>query len=287
MLYSAVSRGDEPPRCPIEQVVGQIREIHGDAGAIHLLRAAHEIAISPNTCILYGDRLTVGIRATVTIDSAKGPVLVGGDSDQQWQVPAAHESASPSVEAFMDTLFHGLMAQARPRTDYLMSRGLAACAPAGKSLPPLRPLAGLAQMRQQIGADLPALAAAWGTSTQHRSVEVQLRNADGAVIASGHACLESHLLLPIPAGQLHPGTHLNLLVSDPLGEALNYELAVVEPAKLPSPPMALDEPWLVAAWRLAAAPDARLDAISRLQSADTEALGRGRILEAVWAEAPF
>src|ERR1700728_1995815 len=214
MVHASSTWGADPNGCPIEQVVGQIHKIVGDPGVIHLHRDGQEIPATPDGCILYGDRLVVGMKATVTIDTAKGPVLVGDDSVQDWQVPAAHGAASPSISAFLDTLFHGVISEARPHTDYLMSRGLEQCLPSSSSASPLLPLERLRQTRQQIGADLPVLAAAWAPSGDRRDVEVRLISSDGKIIANEHTCQESHLFLPLPTGELHVGDHLTLEVTD-------------------------------------------------------------------------
>ena len=112
-------------------------------------------------------------------------------------------------------------------------------------------------------------------------------SSDGEIIASDHSCQESHVFLPVRAGQLHAGDRLTLEVTDNVGGALHYDISVIEPTKLPVPPVAIAEDWLVAAWRLAAVPDARLDAISRIQGAHTDALAARRILGNVWTDAPF
>jgi len=56
---------------------------------------------------------------------------------------------------------------------------------------------------------------------------------------------------------------------------------------LPAPPIAVADDWLVAAWRLAAVPDTRLDSISTMQHARTDALAARLILADVWTDAPF
>jgi hypothetical protein len=285
--YSSSTLGADQEKCPIEQVVGQIHMIAGDRSVIHLHRGRREIPVAPNACILYGDRLVVGMSATVTIDSAKGSVVIGDDSEQEWQVPAAHGAASPSVTAFLDTLFHGVLTAARPHADYLMSRGLAPCPPSSNAAPPLQPLERLRHTEQQIGADLPVLGVAWAPSRERRDVAVRLTTSDGQVIANDHTCRDSHLFLPLPTAQLHAGDHLALEVTDKLGGALRYDISVIAPDELPRPPVPIADDWLVAAWRLAAIPETRLDAISRIQGAQTDALVASRILEDVWADVPF
>jgi hypothetical protein len=168
-----------------------------------------------------------------------------------------------------------------------MSRGLETCPASSSSAPPLLPLERLRQTRQQIGADLPVLAAAWAPSGERRDVEVRLISSSGKIIASEHACQESHVFLTLRPGELQAGDHLTLEVTDHVGKALHYSLAVIEPSKLPAPPVAIADDWLVSAWRLTAVPDARLDAISRIRGAQTDALGARRILEDVWTDAPF
>jgi hypothetical protein len=287
-LYPALAAAADPP-CPIEQVVGQIQLIKGDRRVVHLHRNGQEVLLtSEHMCLLYGDKLKADLQATVIIDTAKGPLHIGGNYNSEWEAPEPRGMASPNVSVALNTLFHSLFGPAQHQSAYATARGSDACPPPQHALPPLAPLNRLRQMDQQIGADLRILVAAWTPSREPRDVQARLLGADGLSVVEDRTCLETHVVLPLRAGLLHPGNRLALELTDNYGGLLRYNLFVVEPNKLPQPPFQFQDDWELGAWRIAAAPqESHLDAIARLQTAPGDALGAQRILEAVWMSAPF
>jgi hypothetical protein len=274
--------------CPIELLVGKVERIDGDPADIHLFRGGHEVAMTPNACIIYGDRLQAGIRATVYIITAEGRRHVGGDFDPEWDVPAPRGTISPSASAYLGSLFGGLTKKTPAQGAYIISRGPENCPPPATDPPPLEVLDRLSDRTQMIGADLGTIVVAWRPSTPPHDVHLRLIGADGTTIVEGHSCLDAHVALPLGAGRLRPDDHLTLDIVDALGETMRYSLVVIRPAELTQAPVPMPEEWLNAAWRLATEPpDVRLDAISRIEMAPEDALGARLILQAVWADQPF
>jgi hypothetical protein len=276
------------PTCPIERVVGQVQWISGDQRAVHLHRDGQEVPITSHACLLYGDKLEAGLNATVLIDTTKGLRHVGGNWDPEWQAPRAQGLTSPNVSAVLNTLFQGLMSRAQHQSAYAVSRGSDVCPPPQSSPPPLIPLDRLHQMNQQVGADLRVIVAAWTPEPGIHDVRARLHTVDGLTVIQDHTCFDTHIVLPLPTGALHPGDRIALELTDDPGGLLRYHLLVVEPSELPQPPLEFEEEWQLGAWRIAAGPPkSYLDAIARLQMAPPDALGARRILEAVWTGAPF
>jgi hypothetical protein len=284
-----VAHAATQPVCPIELVVGQLRQIDGDSQAVKVERGGQSIAVTVPMCLLHGDRLEAGIRSTVTVDTATGPRHYGGDFDPEWDVPPAHEQISSDLSTLFAGLFGTVIRPSQTRSTFATSRGQAACAQTTATADgPLAALGRLEEPQQLIGADLQGLVAAWRPQSDARDVQARLLDNDGRLVAEGDSCSEAPIFLPLPANFLHPGTHLTLSIADGHGGALSYRLRVVDAAQLPQPAGGVSVPWLAAAWRLAAGPaDTHLDAIARLAAGPGDSLGLQRILDAVWSDAPF
>jgi hypothetical protein len=272
--------------CPFEQMVGRVEQITGDAMGAQILRTGHPIAVTEHACILYGDQVTAGLGTTLVIDTAVGQQHVGGIYDSVWTVPPAREQATQSASALLTTIFHGLLEPSRRLTTTTASRGPAACRDTGHP-PPLATLDRLVETEQRIGADLRGIAVGWHPLAAPADVRARLLGVNGALVAAV-ACGDAPIILPLAAGMLRPGGHLLLEVSDGTGTNVSYRLTVLDPGRLPAPPLRFPEDWQTAAWRLASGPpNTRLDSISRLVFAPREAFGARLILDAVWAEGPF
>jgi hypothetical protein len=284
--------------CPIARVVASVQSVSGDAAKAEIKRAPNGdiVPVTPGACVLYGDRLEVGLEAVVTIETTSGVRHVGGPYDPAFAAPEADETVSPGVASYVGAFYRSLFtksvltAAATGRASLIDAAGEAAepCIPDKEAASPLAPLNRLAETRQRIGADLTEIVAAWKPSDRPHSVRAILRGKDGRVIGQAETCSAGHVALPLRPGDIHPNDMLTLEVVDGRGGRLTYELSVVEPKYLPQPPVAAPSHWLVAAWRLAAGPpDTRLDSIARLQTAPPDALAAQAISEAVWSDAKF
>jgi len=287
--------------CPIEQSVGKIRKIAGDVGVVHLFRdkpgnvdAMHpdskpeqiEVPVAKDTCVWFGDTLKVGEGATLTIETTQGIRHFGGEYDPTWVVPGTQGHASVEWSELLNGLYQDVMGAPRLLASNTMGRASDTCPPS-VSGSPLAPLDRLRVTDQQIGADLRVIVAAWAP-TEPRSVRAMLLREDRSPIVQGSTCLNSHLLLPLPLGALHPGSRLTLEISDDRNSKLRYSILVVESSTLSRPSVQVEGGWLLGAWRLAKGmPGTRLDSISRLVLASPDALGAQRILEAVWTDTQF
>lgn len=279
--------------CPIARVVARVQSVTGEAAKAEIKRAptGEIVPATPGACVLYGDRLEVGLEAVVTIETTSGVRHVGGPYDPVFEAPEAVEAVSPGVGSYVGAFYRSLFAKsvltaaATGRASLIEAAGEAPehCAPDREAAPPLAPLDRLAETRQRIGADLAEIVAAWKPSERPHSVRVILRGSEGRVISQAETCSAGHVSLPLPTGAMHPKETLTLEILDGRGGKLTYELIVVEPKDLPLPPAAVPSQWLVAAWRLAAGPpDTRLDSLARLQTAPPDALAAQAISEAVW-----
>ena len=283
--------------CPMEQVVATVLSVAGDPTKMHFKRALprdqkdagerDDVPVTSGTHICFGDRLEVGPEAVVSMETMKGKRHIGGSYDPVFQAPQASEDVSPGAMSYLASLYNNIFNKSG-LTVYATGRGLEQCAPGDEEASFLVPLDRLSQTRQQIGADLAEIVAAWKPSLQPHSVRATLRGRDGNAIAQADTCGSAHVTLPLRPGDLHPNDILTLEIVDRRGQRLTYELTVVLPQDLPIPPVALPSQWLIAAWRLAAGPpETRLDSIARLQSAPPDALAPRKISEAVWIDSKF
>jgi hypothetical protein len=281
------ARAAGSPDCPIELVVGRIRQINGDPEAVSLHRDGGTVPAQAGTCLLYGDRLEVGLRAVAVVETARETRHVGGHWDPSWDAPAAVAAVPDSASGLLARLFQAVMSPAQFQTSYMSSRGSQGCPRPRGPMPAVAPLARLRSPEQRIGSDLRVIVAAWAQTAEPQPVEVQLLAADGRVLGRDRACVATHLVLRLPPG-LQAGDRLVLSLADESGGGLQYRIAVVDPGELPQPPTALPMDWLVGAWRLAAAgPESQLDGLARVLAAPESAYGAQRVLDAVWADRPF
>ena len=174
--------GADDRTCPIDQVVAVIRLVTGDATKTHIKRARRDDekdakneqkdVAEPNdehatsdTCLGYGDRLEAGPEAVVTIETTKGKRHIGGSYDAVFQAPEASEAVTPGAMTYVTSLYHDLFSRSG-LTVYATGRALEDCQQAEDEASPLAPLDRLRQTRQQIGADLTEIVAAWKPSVQ-------------------------------------------------------------------------------------------------------------------------
>ena len=276
--------------CPIDQVVASVQSVDGDATKAHIKLALNGdvVTATPGACILYGDRVQADPDAIVTLRTAEGNRHVGGQYDAVYQAPQAVETVSSGVASYVAALYQSLFNRGVD-TVYATGRanGLASsedpntCALIDKSALPLAPLDRLGETRQRIGADLGRIIAAWKSSGRPRAVRATLRKGNGEAVQAA-ACRSGHVVLSWPPGGVRPGEILTLEIVDGRGTELTYELVIVDPKDLPSPPVATHSLWLDAAWRLVAGPpDTRLDSIARLQTAPPDNLAAQTISEAI------
>jgi hypothetical protein len=293
----SVAAADEKS-CPLARVVATVQSVTGDAAKAEIKRGPNGdiVPVTPGACVLYGDRLEVGLEAVVTIETTSGVRHVGGPYDPVFAAPQAVEAVSPGVGSYVGAFYHNLFAKsvltaaATGRASLIEATGETPeqCVPDREAASPLAPLDRLAETRQRIGADLAEIIAAWKPSERPHSVRAILRGKDGRVISQAETCSAGHVVLSLQDGDLHPMETLTLEVVDGRGGRLAYELSVVKPQDLPRPPVAAPSQWLIAAWRLAAGPpDTRLDSIARIQTAPPDALAARAISEAVWSDAKF
>lgn len=290
------ARAAQPSACPLERLVGWVRTIDGDRQAVQLLRDGKTLPVTPDACLVYGDRVSAGIGATVIIDTANGPRRIGATSNPDWTAPQPSGAAvSPDLSAVFADLFNMLTGRAqfrnlvavagssRDRTDR------ADCVPPQDTSPRVQPLARLRATDQRIGADLRTLLVAWTPSDMPHAIHAQLLSQDGwTLYSNAETCSGSSLTISAPPVAMLPGRRLSLVLADDRGPFLRYELHVVEPAQLPQPPVSPREAWLLGAWRIAAGPaDTRLDAIARLHLAPADSFGATIILNAILTDTPF
>jgi len=271
--------------CPFDVVAGQIKQVVGPADQVMLQRGGRPVAIYPNRCILYGDRLKVGPDALVRVSTAAGVREFGKGGTPVWAPQGREPGGASAVIASIRSAVGTLFGRDSNRHEYAVGRGLDACRDDQYSGQPVAAVSRLPAVPQTIGSDLRQMAVAWkfgGASSR-----ITLVAADGAIVAEARTCNTTTALLALPPGRQRPGERLTLTIEDTQGGALRYPIEIVAAGRLERPAKPVDG-WLLGAWRLTGGDNAlRLDGLSRLAAGADHAYAARRIIDAVADDEAF